>query len=249
MKAIGKTHKGIIRSNNEDSYFILNEKISCLSNLYIVADGMGGHKAGEVASSKAIKSFCDYLQDNMCDTLDILDYLVEATKYANKAVFDKSCEDENYIGMGTTFTACTINQNKLYVSHIGDSRIYIINQEGIKVLTTDHSYVQEMVKAGELTQEEADSHPKKNALTRALGTGNNLQVDGYIFNIKQGDKILLCTDGLNNMISDNNIKEIVQINTNLENAIDALIKVANENGGIDNITTILIEIVGETYGA
>ena len=249
MNALGKTHKGIKRANNEDAYIILSENISCLSNLYIVADGMGGHQAGEVASQNAIKAFCDYVRNKICEKDDILDFLTDGTKYANKQVFEESCGDPTYMGMGTTFTVCTIKKNKGYVSHIGDSRVYIINEDGIKVLTIDHSYVQEMVRAGELTQEEADRHPKKNALTRALGTGTNLQVDGYIFDVKQGDKILMCTDGLTNMIDDDEIKSIVMNSVNLDDATEELIRIANENGGTDNITNILIEIAGDIDGA
>jgi len=249
MNALGKTHKGIKRTNNEDAYIILTEQISCLSNLYIVADGMGGHQAGEIASSDAIKAFCDYIRSRDCEIEDILDFLTDATKHANREIFEKSCKDPAFTGMGTTFTACTIKDSKGYVSHIGDSRIYIVNENGIKMLTTDHSYVQEMVKAGELTQEEADCHPIRNALTRALGTSVDLQVDGYIFDVKRGDKILMCTDGLTNMISENEIKDIVQGSENLEEATEELIRMANENGGADNITNILIEVVGDIDGA
>ena len=248
MNAIGKTHQGIKRNNNEDAYIILNDKISCLSNLYIVADGMGGHHAGEVASHNAIKFFCDYVYNNNFKGNDILDFLIDAAKYANNKVYEKSCEEDNYAGMGTTFTACTIKGSKGYACHIGDSRIYVINEEGIKALTTDHSYVQEMIRAGELTKDEAEIHPKKNALTRALGTDINLQVDGYIFSLKQGDKILMCTDGLTNMIRDDEIKDIVINKENLESSIECLIKIANQNGGIDNITAILVEIVGDIHG-
>lgn len=247
MKAVGKTHQGIKRNNNEDAYIILNKDVASLSNLYIVADGMGGHQAGEVASHSAIKAFCTYINNNNLEGNDILDFLIEAAKYANNEIFEKSGEDNNYAGMGTTFTACTIKGSKGYACHIGDSRIYIINEEGIKVLTTDHSYVQEMIKAGELTQDEADIHPKKNALTRALGTDISLQVDGYVFTLKQGDKILMCTDGLTNMIKDQEIKEIVLSKESLDNRIESLIKIANQNGGIDNITAILVEIEGDTH--
>jgi len=240
VKVFGKTHTGKRRESNQDAYLIINEKFYGLPNLFIIADGMGGHLAGEVASNYAIKAFQNYIRDNDYPGEDLLDYLIDATKYANLRVFKESSKDKNYLGMGTTFTVLTIQEGKGYMTHIGDSRIYIITDDEIKALTSDHSYVQEMLKLGRLTKEEAEEHPRKNILTRALGIQKDLEVDGYITELTPGNKLLMCTDGLNNMISDSVIKHTVLTNP-LEQATDLLIDTANENGGIDNITLILLE--------
>lgn len=231
------------RENNEDSYLVLNEKVSNLSNLYIVADGMGGHQSGEIASKKSISYFIKFINSKSCINDDILDFMVEAVKYSNKKVYEDSLENEKLTGMGTTFTACTIMNNKCYVTHVGDSRLYIINNNKIKIITTDHSYVNEMLRAGEITEEEAKVHPQKNALTRALGVDLNLEVDGYIFDINLNDIILICSDGLTNTVKDEELCTIISNKQiSLEKKVDILIDTANQNGGFDNITAILIEL-------
>ena len=248
MKAYGLTHTGKVRNNNQDAFIIVNENISSLPNLYIVADGMGGHLAGEVASQTSIKAFCAYINNTKASGDDLGAYLAEAALYANTKVFEDSLKNSEYMGMGTTFTAMTISKNIGYITHIGDSRIYLINNHEIKLLTTDHTYADELIRLGRITKQEALYHPNKHVLTRALGTDEEVKVDTFVFEITKGDKLLMCTDGLSNMIHEDEMKEIV-LNRDAEVAINNLIMAANQNGGVDNITSILIDTVGDEYVA
>ena len=223
----------------------MNGRVSDLQNLYIVADGMGGHNAGEIASKTAVEVFYEYVQNRDISEDDTVDALTEAANFANTVVYTDAQEDKNCLGMGTTFTALTIIDNiKVRGTHVGDSRVYLINENGIELMTKDHTYVQMMLQKGQITKEEAKGHPRKNVLTKALGVGQKCEMDAIIFDIKDGDKVLMCTDGLSNMITDDKIFEIVTSN-NLETATEVLINTANQNGGTDNITLILIGKDGE----
>ncbi|MCL1996024.1 MAG: Stp1/IreP family PP2C-type Ser/Thr phosphatase [Defluviitaleaceae bacterium] len=244
MKGYGASHVGKIRTTNQDAFFVLNENAGSLPNLYIVADGMGGHLGGDVASKTSIVSFYDYISNNPCPKDNILDFLIEGTKQSNAHVYEKSRNDEKFRGMGTTFTSLCIFNNKGYVTHIGDSRLYLINNNGMKLLTVDHSFVNELVQSGKITPKDALYHPKRHILTRALGTEPYVVVDGFVFDVNPLDRILICTDGLTNMIEEEYIEKVIQTNT-IENAVDILVLLANENGGTDNITSILIEIEGD----
>lgn len=241
MIGIGKTDIGKARSKNEDSIFVKNSLEGNISNLYIVADGMGGHKAGSIASSFSIKYFCEYIENNCFDNEEILDLLVSAVKYSNEKVYKMSLENSDYSNMGTTFLACTIKENMLYIAHIGDCRLYLIRQKQIAQITTDHTYVMEMVKAGEITYEQARNHPNSNVVTRALGIEEDIIIDGLFCRINDGDIVLLCSDGLSGMVTDN---EILQITSDeymtIEEKVDKLIDTANNNGGRDNISVIII---------
>lgn len=238
--AKGTSDIGLVRKNNEDAFFIDTNRVGKLSNLLIVADGMGGHNCGEVASSKAIDSFVDNIRKS--SETDILDTLTSSTLVANNSVYNLSLEDNKYTGMGTTFTVCSVLDGKGYVSHVGDSRLYIINKDGIKQITTDHTYVNEMLKAGEITKEEARIHPRRNVLTKALGVTDYLEIDGFIFEIDEDDIILMCSDGLNNMVRDEEIYDIVNSSSDLLENVEKLISTANDNGGVDNITVILARV-------
>lgn len=244
MKSFGFSHKGKIRPSNQDAYFIHNEKINILQNLYIAADGMGGHSAGEIASSGAIDAFVEYLRNNVCN--DIPKCLEKAADYANKFVYKNSLRDLEFEGMGTTFTAFTLSPEKehcvLHAVHIGDTCIYTMNSQGMVKITTDHTYVNEMINLGRLSPEEAQHHPGRHILTRALGTDNEVIADIITLNINYGVKILLCSDGLTNMVSDEDIHQIV-ISRNIEQAVYDLTDLANKNGGVDNITSILVDLV------
>ncbi len=240
MKGYGKSDIGKIRELNEDSFFVSNQPVGKLPNLYIVADGMGGYKGGEVASSSSIKYFCEYIENANGDE-DVLDLLIGGVKFANvKIIEDARKEEKRLGGMGTTFIALVVKDSRLYIAHVGDSRLYISEGEEIIQLTTDHSYVMELVKAGKLTMEEARWHPDKNWITRALGVDDELLVDGIV---KDLDKryILMCTDGLTNMIEDRDIAYLLNSDKTLEDKAEELIRTANENGGHDNITAILID--------
>ncbi len=240
MKGYGKSDIGKIRKLNEDSFFVSNNYVGKLPNLYIVADGMGGYKGGEVASSSSIKYFCEYAE-NIGKEEDIMDLLIGGVKYANlKIIEDARREEKRLGGMGTTFIALVVEGGRLYIAHVGDSRLYMSEGDEIIQLTTDHSYVMELVKAGKLTMEEARWHPDKNWITRALGVNGDLLVDGIVRDFNKRF-ILMCTDGLTNMIDDRGIAYILSSDKAPEEKVQALIQTANENGGYDNITAILID--------
>ena len=240
LKASAQTDVGKTRSVNQDRVYVSVEAVGPLANLFIVADGMGGHKGGEIASQVAIEHFCAYVRD--CDYTpddEILDLMTSAIRVANIGVLSRATGDDELSGMGTTFTACTVFGGKYYIVHIGDSRAYKITAEVIVQLTHDHSFVNEMVRAGQLTQDEARDHPKRNVLTRVLGINEEMSADGYVFEAEPGSVILLCSDGLFNMIQEEEIKHIV--NTSDEPALP-LVETANEKGGTDNISVIVINV-------
>jgi protein phosphatase len=227
-----ETNTGRIRSLNEDYagfYEDYNYK------LYVVADGMGGHNAGEVASKLAVESVINYIRgENSLDNA-----LEKAVLYANDKIYELSMKDKKYGGMGTTLTACLIRENVIDIANVGDSGCFGINKDKIIKLTKDHSLVQELIDSGSLTEEEGRNHPKKNIITRALGTDKNLEVD--IFRIKTGqyNKFLLCSDGLTNEVSKDEILKIVVNSDDLNQASSNLVSLANERGGRDNITVLL----------
>ncbi|MDR1687651.1 MAG: Stp1/IreP family PP2C-type Ser/Thr phosphatase [Clostridiales bacterium] len=240
MNAYGISETGMVRANNEDSFFYTENEIYGLPNLFIVADGMGGHKAGEVASEKSIKYFREYCEANAADSGEILDFLIAAVTYSNNMVFTLSCSDDSYEGMGTTFSVCVYKGGKLYTAHIGDSRVYVINS-GINQITADHTYVNEMVKLGQITEAQAKTHPSRNMLTRVLGSNPSALIDGYITEIQKNDRVLLCSDGLTNMIEDGEILSICKKRSKNEEAGKKMLKKAMDNGGFDNCTLILFD--------
>lgn len=242
MKCFGKSVVGMQRKNNEDSIYV-GSKNAAIKNIFIVADGMGGHNAGDVASKMAIEKFLDSVKpkfENEIDKETVLDTLVEGVIYANKMVFEASKENEEQKGMGTTFTCVYILDKKLYAVHVGDSRIYIIRNGQIKQITNDHSFVMEMVKKGEITLEQAKTHPDRNMITRAVGTEEKINVDTVIKDIENKDTVLICSDGLSNMINDSDIEKIVDGYDDIKIATETLVKTANENGGRDNISAVII---------
>ena len=248
MQAFGGTDIGKIRKTNQDFIYTNCKKIGPLPNLFVVADGMGGHNGGEIASSTAVEAFvshCESLPFNPenpdCEPLDAL---VGAANYANRAVFETAEASPDLHGMGTTFTACSVLNDCVKAVHIGDSRLYLIGAEQITQVTQDHSYVGELVRAGQLTEAEAETHPKKNILTRVMGVYGDMQADGCTHPLEGYDSILLCSDGLTNMLSNDEIKEIVNEGEPVEVRVEKLIKNANANGGRDNITAVLIDMRG-----
>lgn len=235
MRVVSATNVGNYRKNNEDSYFVNDSK-----NLYILADGMGGHLAGERASKMATDIIASHFKKNknIRKTEDVIEILSSSIKNANKEIFESSENNEDYRGMGTTVSAGFVLKDVLVYSNIGDSRIYKINK-GIEQLTRDDSFVNYLIEIGDITEEEAKNHPKKNVLTKALGTTETLDVYVNTLKIEKDDIFLFCSDGLTNMISDEEIFKIVKENTP-EVAKDVLLNLALENGGLDNITFILI---------
>lgn len=249
MIAHGSTDVGRIRANNQDAFFLSTTPVGELPNLFIVADGMGGHLAGEVASSQAVSAFTNHLQTQPAVPEGLLDFLIEATQVANAHVYRQSITHLAYKGMGTTFTALSLIGSKGYVAHLGDSRLYQLKQGSFKQITQDHSYVEALVRTGQITLEEAQHHPQKNLLTRVLGSDLETPVDGYLLDIQPGDWLLLCSDGLSNMLSDTYISNAIQADNTVESIVTGLIAAANDSGGVDNITCILIKIEGEPHAA
>lgn len=239
MIGYGKTDKGILRTANEDNIFVSNKSVGRLNNLYIVADGMGGHKAGNIASLYVIKYFLEYVNsENSGD--DILDILVSGVDYANNMVYEMSLSNYEYSGMGTTFLAASIVGSKVFIVHVGDCRLYIFRQGSLAQITTDHTFVMEMVREGEITIEEARTHPKRNVITRALGVDSKVYADGLFSSIEDNDIILMCSDGLTEMVSSEEILAVLLKDKSLEGKIDELIDIANAHGGKDNISVVLI---------
>lgn len=238
------TDRGKIRENNQDYYHI--SKSSKLP-LFMVADGMGGHKAGEVASKMAVdvivKVFTEVDINNLDNEDAIIDTIRRAIVEANNVIHKKSIEDLECNGMGTTITIAYLLNKKLIIGHIGDSRAYSIQNNGLKQITEDHSLVAQLVKNGSISAREAQYHPQKNIITRALGTNECIDIDIVIEEVKKDDIILLCTDGLTNMLDDSEIKNVILDNRDMQSACDNLVKKANELGGLDNITVIAVKTV------
>ncbi len=239
MRSYGITDVGRVRSINQDFVFASDRPVGKLPNLFVVADGMGGHKAGERASSYAVEVFLDNVRkEREKNPIKVIRRSIEK---ANTKVFEEAKTQERYRGMGTTLVAATVLKDTLYVANVGDSRLYLISG-GIRQVTRDHSLVEEMIRAGGLTREEARVHPDKNVITRAVGVEERIAIDFFDLSVKQGDKILLCTDGLSNMLTDEQICQIVQGESSLQSAGEKLVKAANQNGGRDNITVLLAEM-------
>lgn len=235
------SEKGKVRNLNEDYYTVY--QISDDTHLFIVADGMGGHRAGNVASKMAVNGVLSYIKENFEEKKhDIPDLIIQGIMYSNRKVFEKSLKEEEYAGMGTTLTLGLVCGGILYGGHIGDSRIYLIRGDEIIQLSKDHSLVAELFRDGKLTQEEAETHPQKNIITRALGIEEEVKVDYFQEKLKDGDIIVLCTDGLTNLVKEWEIKEICTTEwENFANIPAKLAEMANQRGGYDNITVILVK--------
>jgi len=246
MDPVGITDIGKQRLNNEDSLFVSGESFHKLPNLFIVADGMGGHNAGEVASAEAISLFTKYCETTAFKKKETLDHLIAGCVYANDGVLTMAESNINYGGMGTTFSVCVKDKKKLYIAHIGDSRIYAVLSDGMRLLTCDHTYVNEMQKLGQLTEEQAKTHPRRNMLTKVLGVERGVKFDGQAFDLTGCLKILMCSDGLTNMLTDGEIfNEITGSNADTANR---LIDAANAKGGADNITIIIFDATETVNG-
>ncbi|MHC5098500.1 Stp1/IreP family PP2C-type Ser/Thr phosphatase, partial [Peptoniphilus genitalis] len=235
MKVVSATNVGNYRKNNEDSYYVNESK-----NLYVLADGMGGHLAGERASKMAAEIIGeDFAGEREVISIDdAIEILSSSIRDANKKIYESSQENEDYRGMGTTLSSGLILDDVLIYSNIGDSRIYRINEE-MEQITQDDSFVNYLIEIGEITEEEAKNHPKKNVLTKAMGTTSDVEVIVNTLNIKDKDVFLFCSDGLTNMVPDEEIFKIVKENSP-EEARDMLLDLALRNGGMDNITFILV---------
>lgn len=246
MKAVGFSDIGRCRKNNEDAFYVPTENDS-VQNLFIVADGMGGCNAGEVASNLAIEAFLTYIKEEQTShgEEDIPDLLTGAMVAANKAVYQKSNSGSDFAEMGTTLVAAAVQSGRIYVVYVGDSRAYLYQKKQLVQLSTDHSYVMELVKMGTITKAEAATHPKRNIITRAIGIREQVETDAVFETVGKGDILLLCTDGLSGMLTDREILEIIGKRISLEKKAERLIAEANARGGHDNISLILVDIGGK----
>ncbi len=242
MQFFSLSDKGMCRKNNEDH---CDAKNVGNFTLLVLADGMGGANSGEVASEKAVSEVFRYLNEDFLRNLnapDIPKALAQVVDKANSVLFNLAQSDPALKGMGTTLEICLISENSAYIAHIGDSRVYKITPGGeITRLTKDHSLVEYMIEAGTITPEEAFNHPQRNVITKALGTAPEAEPDIFIRSLEEDDIILLCSDGLSNMLPEKEIADVVLEGTPLSERTEKLIQLANEAGGNDNITVVIAQ--------
>ncbi|HEX5751913.1 MAG TPA: Stp1/IreP family PP2C-type Ser/Thr phosphatase [Archangium sp.] len=246
IEVAGHTHVGMKRNHNEDNYLILTDE-----NLCCVADGMGGHSSGEIASKIAVEELAEFFRMTSRDEDATWPFKMEkgrnydenrlatGIKLANKSIFDKASTDQKYKGMGTTIVSVHFTDAAAYVGHVGDSRVYFFRQGVLRQVTEDHSLLNDYLKAKKLTPEEIENFPHKNVIVRALGMKETVQVDVAKVEPQQGDVFLLCSDGLSGMVTDPQMQEILSRTNELEKACSQLIDMANAAGGNDNVTCVL----------
>ena len=243
IKTFSITDIGKKRKLNQDYVYTSETPVGPIATLFLVADGTGGHKAGDYASRCAIETIVDYI--GRTGDVEPVGILEAAVARANEMVRYKASSDEAYNGMGTTLVAATIEGNRMRVANVGDSRLYVVGSRKINQITRDHSYVEEMVRMGEIRRDQARSHPDKNIITRAVGAEENIAVDFFDVTLQPGDIVLMCSDGLTNMIEDEEIRMILQGKRDLVEKAESLVNAANNNGGKDNIAVVLIDPFGE----
>lgn len=246
IEVAGSTHVGMKRSHNEDSYLLLPEH-----GLFCVADGMGGHSSGEIASRIAIEEIAEFFRVTASDTDATWPYKMEKSrnydenrlatgiKLANMRIFERASSEQKFKGMGTTIVSLHFAANLAYLAHVGDSRVYFHRAGVLKQLTEDHSLLNEYLKTNKLSQDEIDSFPQKNVIVRALGMKDSVQVDVGRVEPQDGDTFLLCSDGLSGMLPDSSIQGVLNARRELEAACAELIELANAAGGNDNVTCVL----------
>ncbi len=239
MKAFSITDIGERRRINQDYVFCSETAVGNLPNLFIVADGMGGHNAGDYASRFCVEVFKQKIEEsNISSPVAAIEAALQET---NDMLRSKAQEQAELEGMGTTFVAATIFDKEMYVANVGDSRLYVIGKE-MKQITEDHSLVEAMVKTGELDRSAARVHPNKNIITRAVGVNESIEPDFFEVNLEDADTVLMCSDGLTNMLEDETIEQIIRENDDPVTTAETLVKCANQNGGKDNIAIIIIKV-------
>lgn len=239
MKSYSVTDVGQKRRENQDYVYASEQPIGNLPNLFVVADGMGGHNAGDFASRCAVSVMVESVKRDMSfNPIKIIRHAIET---ANEQVCVQADLDPQKSGMGTTLVAVTVVGHYAYVANVGDSRLYLSDPHDIVQITRDHSWIAEMVRRGEISREEARNHPDKNIITRAVGTGPSVRIDFFDVELEEETRILMCSDGLSNMVSDDTIQEILCSSDDIEKSAESLVALANENGGRDNISVIIIE--------
>ena len=238
LKTFSKTDIGRKRKINQDCIFSCEVPLGNLPNLFIVADGMGGHNAGDYASSYTVKAIEREVMIN--ESTEPVKIIKEAIECANAEIFRKAEAEKDFQGMGTTAVVATIVDDIMYVANVGDSRLYVAGGSDLTQVTQDHSLIAEMVRLGELTPEEGRHHPDKNIITRAIGTSEEVRIDFFDMKLERGNQILMCSDGLTNMVGDDRIFEILR-GRDTDDVAQTLVDEANLNGGRDNIAVIVVE--------
>lgn len=239
LRSFSVTDIGKKRKLNQDFVYVSEESVGNLPNVFIVADGMGGHNAGEYASKCTAETMVREIKG--CLESNPVRILSKAIRVANDQIRRRAKEDAGLYGMGTTVVAATCLGHYLQVANVGDSRLYIVNKE-IRQITRDHSLVEEMVRMGSIDREAARNHPDKNIITRAIGALDTVEIDFFHEELKPGDLVLMCSDGLTNMLEDEEISGILRERISIEEKAEKLVEAANNNGGKDNITVILIDV-------
>lgn len=240
MKSYAITDIGIKRAMNQDSFLCTEEPVGILPNCFIVADGMGGHNAGDIASKLVINTFVAHMKTSNERTP--IQAIEEAVRASNEALIEKAREMKELDGMGTTFVLATLIDNQLLIANIGDSRLYLIKNDKIIQITRDHSLVAEMVRNGEIKKEEARFHPQKNVVLRAISTKSIVSPDFYKIKVEKDDIFLLCSDGLSDMLEESEIIKTVNEYAEVSDIAERMVVLANENGGKDNITLVLVKV-------
>lgn len=238
MQSYAKTDIGKVRTHNQDYIYSSSEPVGILPNLFVVADGMGGHKAGDYASRFVVEQLISYIEHS--HNTAVIPLLESGIKEVNRRLHARSLQSEELAGMGTTLVLATIDQNTMYVANVGDSRLYLLQDEVLTQVTRDHSYVEELVALGKIERNSKDYFAKKNIITRAMGAEEQIDVDFFEVDLKAGDYILLCSDGLTNMVSEQEIEAAIIREDTLKDKVEQLICSANQNGGRDNIAAILV---------
>ncbi|WP_300773930.1 Stp1/IreP family PP2C-type Ser/Thr phosphatase [uncultured Acetatifactor sp.] len=239
LKTFSVTNIGRKRKMNQDYVYSSEQPVGHLPNLFLVADGMGGHNAGEYASKVTVETIVECVADSA--QMDALRCFEEAIQAANARIRRLAAASYLLAGMGTTVVAASCEGNRLSVANVGDSRLYVVSPQGIRQITRDHSWVEEMVLRGGIGREEARNHPDKNIITRAVGAEDTVKADFFSVRLEEGDMVLMCTDGLTNMLEDREIRMIMNGARDIVEKAQELVEAANENGGKDNISVILIE--------
>ncbi|MGN0425470.1 MAG: Stp1/IreP family PP2C-type Ser/Thr phosphatase [Acetatifactor sp.] len=240
IQSFSVTDIGKMRNLNQDYVYTTDGQIGNLPNLYIVADGMGGHNAGDFAARLTISTMIETIAELKDAEAEVL--LDKSITVANKVVFQCAGTSEDLEGMGTTVVAATIDDRRLTIANVGDSRLYLCREGGLRQITRDHSWVEEMIRRGGLKREDARNHPDKNIITRAVGVEETVRIDFFELTLQEKDLVLMCTDGLTNMLEDETIYGVLMGTGTLEAKAKELVRRANESGGRDNISVILIDL-------
>ena len=241
MNVIGQTHIGLVRENNQDA--LEYGTLGATAQYAVVCDGMGGANGGNIASKIAVEVIGSRIRDGFSENMNgssIERLLNSAMATANVGVYDRAQQQEELLGMGTTVVAAITRGNTAYISHVGDSRLYLLRGGQLSVITRDHSVVQGLIESGQITEEEARSHPRKNYITRALGVVAEESGEYDELELESGDRLLLCTDGLTNEVRPEIMEELLQNPADV--ALDTLMRAALDNGGSDNITIVLMDV-------